>query len=80
MNVETCRSCNQPVVFARHERTHKPAPINAAPSADGDILIFAAGDGGLPLYRLLPPAKRFGRTDLRVSHFANCPKASRWRR
>jgi hypothetical protein len=75
---DTCRSCGVAVIWALHATTLKEAPINAEPSADGNVRLMPR-EGKLPLYVVLGTAARFGKTGLHRSHFADCPRAARWR-
>lgn len=77
--VEQCQSCGADIVWALHERTLKPSVVDAAPSAAGSLVLVARSSGP-PLYRVLAPVQRFGRRDLRQSHFETCPQAPSWRR
>lgn len=77
--VERCATCGAPIVRAIHERTLKPSVIDAEPHPVGDIAITPRSSG-MPTYRVLPVAQRFGRRDLHRSHFATCPDARTWRR
>lgn len=75
---DRCRSCQAPVIWAVTERG-KDMPVNAEPSVDGTIQLVEQA-GRPPLARVLKVADRFGKTDLRRSHFADCPNAPKWRR
>jgi hypothetical protein len=75
--VEHCRTCNRPVIWAVTERA-RTMPVDALPVKDGDIQLVQ-GDAGLPTARVLKVAERFGKKNLRTSHFATCPQAERWR-
>lgn len=74
---EPCRSCAAPVIWAVTTRG-KAMPVDAVTDADGNLVLEARVDGP-PLARVLPVAKRFGRRDLRMSHFVACPQADQWR-
>lgn len=76
---DVCGSCGAPIVFAIHVRTLKRAPINGTPSPDGTIELIPR-EGMEPLWRDLKPQQRFGKKNLRRSHFTDCPQADRWRR
>lgn len=76
---DTCGSCGRAFVWAVHETTLKPAPILLESSADGNIALVER-PGQAPMYRVLSVTARFGRHDLRKNHFADCPKAERYRR
>lgn len=75
---DRCRTCQQEIVWAV-TRNGKDMPVNVEPEKDGNIRLTER-PGMAPLADVLPVAKRFGRTDLRTSHFTNCPGADRWRR
>nr|MDT0658065.1 hypothetical protein [Micromonospora sp. DSM 115978] len=75
---EPCRSCAAPIIWASSETTLKPMPVNAEPSKDGTVQLIKR-DGEAPIARVLKVAQRFGRKDLRLSHFADCPDAPQWR-
>ena len=76
--VDKCDSCGAGIVRAIHERTLKSSVVDAEPSKDGNIELVAAQ--GAVIYRILSTEKRFGRTNLRMSHFATCPNADSHRR
>jgi hypothetical protein len=76
---ELCGSCGKEIVMAVHERTLKPGPICVETSDDGNVVLIER-PGLPPLYRVLNATQRFGRTGLHKSHFADCPKADRYRR
>jgi hypothetical protein len=76
---DRCRSCQAPIIWAVTERG-RDTPVNAEPSADGSIALVDQGAGRTPLARVLKVADRFGRTNLRRSHFADCPSAPKWRK
>lgn len=77
MNVERCRSCGQPVVWAVSSTTGRPAPIDAEPAgpAGGNVELVELDDGRVE-YRV-----HHGATEpaYRRSHFATCQTADRWR-
>lgn len=75
--IGSCDSCPTPVIWCTTTRNER-MPVDAAPVADGDI-VLKARHGGVPLAVVLPVAQRFGRV-LRVSHFSTCPKADQHRR
>lgn len=78
--IEKCSTCQADIIWAIHERTLKPAPINAEPEppGKGDLLLFASV-AGKATYSMIAVAKRFGRR-LRTSHYATCPQAGQHRR
>ena len=66
-----CRSCHAKIFWLKNEKTGKLAPIDAAPSQDGNIEIEA----GKGIYRVVGKAP--GR---HTSHFVTCPAAGVWKR
>lgn len=78
--IAQCGSCHAPIIWAVTDRDRK-MPVDAAPVDDGDIHLTDRTHLGLePLAVVLPVAKRFGKRELRMSHFATCPQARAWRR
>lgn len=76
-----CRSCRAPVIWLEHAKTGKPAPIDAEPVPDGNILVDPLNGA----YRVL--AERSQRelasaqgSNLYTNHFVTCPQASAWKR
>lgn len=82
---EPCRSCHAPVIWCITEQA-KTMPVDAEPSAAGTLTLqwrersSALPGGAPPLAKVVRADLRFGRTDLRTSHFATCPQASAWRK
>jgi hypothetical protein len=76
--VDDCRSCHRPIIWAVNEKTLKVMPLDADPAPTGNIAI--AGANKALRCRVIPPHLAYGRTDLRLSHFATCPHADKWRR
>jgi hypothetical protein len=74
-----CGSCQAEVIWATTTRGRKML-VDAAAYEDGTIVLELQHGGLAPLARVLPVTKRFGRKDLRKSHFAMCPQAAQWRR
>lgn len=71
-----CRGCGQRLLWLKHEITLKPAPIEAEPSDNGNILIDTAAGTyrimkGQPLPGVFPALHR--------NHFAGCSAANRFR-
>lgn len=65
-----CQKCNTEVVWLWHKDTNKPAPIEAAPSENGNIFVKNK------LYRMatkdeIEKAKAIGKL-LYLNHFATC--------
>jgi hypothetical protein len=73
MRVAKCQKCAAEIVWVEHHKTHRLAPIDSQPSADGNILV--TGD----LYELVPRDEREKVLRrgfvLRKNHFATCPDA-----
>jgi hypothetical protein len=73
-----CRSCRAPIVWLHNERTRKRAPIDADPSADGNVLV----DRTAGTYRTLGPDGRdHARAEgvaLHTNHFSTCPQSASW--
>jgi hypothetical protein len=72
-----CGSCQAEVIWATTTRG-KAMPVDAATDPDGNLVLEPRVDGP-PLARVLSVARRFGRKDLRTSHFVACPQADQWR-
>lgn len=79
MKVERCSSCNAEVVFAQNPKTLKLMPVNFAPSAGGNVRLTER-PAGPPLAEVVGRDLAFGRSDLRLSHFATCPRAASHRK
>lgn len=75
---ERCQKCGAAVLWLRHKETDKPAPIEAAPSENGNILVQGS------LYRIATDdekekAKKIGKA-LYLNHFASCEFAKSFRK
>ncbi len=68
-----CSACGAPIIWAKHEKSGKPNPIDADPCPDGNVLL--RGD----FYMLVPKAERVDWPKLHKSHFSTCPEAQRFR-
>jgi hypothetical protein len=70
-----CRSCGATIIWARHATTGNLAPLDAAPSPIGTILIkngvYSVPDAQ---GRLLNPDA------LHTNHYATCPETAQWSR
>jgi hypothetical protein len=80
--IESCRSCRRAIIWAKNVVSGRLAPIDAAPSAAGNVHLTSRQ--GIPSYAVLgPPAiaamSSTVQARLRTSHFASCPDANRWR-
>jgi hypothetical protein len=78
VNTEACRSCGKPIIWAVTVRGND-MPVNVDPQPDGNIQLVER-DGMAPLAKVLKVADRFGKTNLRTSHFVDCPQARKWRK
>ena len=90
METGTCRSCQQPIVWALTEK-RKSMPVHATRDSAGKVVPWEAGREGnlvdtgrtafgrlgaqVPVVKVV--RKGFGRW---VSHFAHCPNAEQHRR
>jgi hypothetical protein len=74
-----CATCEAQVIDALHWRTLKPSVVDAEPSPEGTINLIVQSERP-PIYTILKEEQRFGRRDLRVSHFATCRDAASWRK
>lgn len=74
---ENCRSCGTKIVWAV-TKNGRDMPVTAEPRGDGNVHLIDR-PGMAPLAEVLGVAKRFAKT-MRVSHFADCKQADRWRR
>lgn len=70
--IKHCRDCNAEIIWLKHERTRKLAPIEADTAWGGNIEM----DLGAGTYRLV---KVEGRHKGHRSHFMNCPAAAQRR-
>lgn len=77
--LDECGTCKATFVWATHQTTLRPMPVDVEPSADGNLALAVAGAGTLTC-RVVKPELAYGRRDLHKSHFATCPDAPKWRR
>ena len=77
-----CRSCEAPIVWARHKDTLRLAPIDAGYTDQGNVLLYG-GESKSPFYTVgeevdmyTRPANMPTRT---TNHFATCPSAGEHR-
>lgn len=68
-----CNSCQADIIWTISS-AGKRAPIDYLPTAEGTIAVEKR-DLELPHSRVVEQRLRFGRKDLRTSHFATCPNA-----
>lgn len=74
-----CGSCGEPVLWLKHARTGRPAPIESRTDAErGNILVDL--DAGT--YAIIPagPEREQHRGWLHLNHFVTCPQAKTWRK
>lgn len=75
--MDHCRSCRAPIDWRVNLRTGRPAPIDADPVPDGDVLVMADGRHSV-IGRAdpTPPADmlRF------KNHWSTCPDAKAWKK
>jgi hypothetical protein len=74
--IDKCKACDAPIVWAKTPNG-KVIPIDAEPSPDGNVVLFAGPGSGelLAFFRNVKGAHR-----LHKSHFATCPNADRFRK
>lgn len=84
---DTCRTCPAPVVWRKHERTGKAAPVDRYPVPTGNVVLV-----GADAYRVLTKAEMAEMDtpkldglgdpdpDRYTLHFATCPDAPTHRR
>ncbi len=74
---DQCRSCHAPILWLVNESTQKPAPIDAVPTPDGNILVNGNGT-----YRVLKASERDdppeGSYTRHTNHFQTCPDAAKF--
>ncbi|WP_009473848.1 hypothetical protein [Rhodococcus sp. JVH1] len=78
---EQCRSCKAPIRWARTQHG-KHIPINAEPSASGNVLLDHIGGvlhAGVMRGNQLAAIRRTDRP-LFLPHFVDCPNAGEWRK
>lgn len=77
MQPPTCEKCARGIVFVRHERTQRLAPIDAVPTPGGNCLI----DPTNMTYKIIPPQEQAQYPgQLHKPHWATCPYAAEFRR
>jgi hypothetical protein len=79
--IETCSTCHAPIIWALTSKTLRRIPIDPDPVPNGNILLGTNEDPERPpLAVTLSVPQRFGKAELRVSHFVTCPQAAAHRR
>jgi hypothetical protein len=79
--MSNCQSCGASFFWAIHERTGRPAPVNADPTADGNIAIrFETAHNGIQaVYRVLGKSENYDGARY-TNHWMDCPDREEWRR
>jgi hypothetical protein len=75
--IDHCRSCAATIIWAS-TRGGKSMPVDADPSADGNVEVQRFPDNTVFADVLTQPPLAGG-TTLRKAHFATCPDAANWR-
>lgn len=71
-----CRSCQADILWVVMAKTGKKNPLDFEPSDKGNVFINERGKGiALTATGKAEIELRFGKVDLRLSHFATCPNA-----
>lgn len=68
-----CRSCSAPIEWAEWADSGKAVPLDVDPAENGNLAVVAG-----KVHRFTADDARLGR-ERRVSHFATCPDAGKWR-
>lgn len=76
----SCRSCGAPIRWARTVGAGKSMPLDAEPSADGNVQLVGPHEAAVVLAGLDLYAAQQAGVPLYVSHFATCPHAANHRR
>lgn len=86
----TCRSCGQPIIWARSKKTDKPMPVDPDPSPEGNVQLYRNDETGKVTFTsysaeyaagIRAKAEAAGRPcTLRTSHFQTCPHADQHRK
>ena len=75
--VTACRSCGAPVRFVPMAGTGRLNPLDAEPTANGNVVVGVDGVGryvARHAAELPPDVPRY------VSHFSSCPDRDAWRK
>ena len=77
----TCRACHAPIFWAITDKGRR-IPLNVAPRRDGNVLISRRGGvtHASVLSRVQAAGARASGKDTYTSHFADCPRASTFRK
>lgn len=71
--IDLCDTCKRPIIWRTHERTGKPAPIDAAPDPAGNIVLLDNRK-----YRVVSPAMPEP-GEKHTNHYQTCIDAAAWR-
>lgn len=69
----SCRSCGAPIEWAKWADSGKAVPLDVEPAVNGNLAMVAG-----KVHRFTYEDFKLGR-ERRVSHFATCPDADKWR-
>lgn len=72
--MSTCRSCGTEVLWLTNQNTGRRAPIDAAPSPEGNIVV----DEERGVYRIVPRESWALFPERHLNHFVTCPQAKKW--
>lgn len=76
---QNCRSCGAAIYWLKHVNTGRPAPVDANPSPNGNIVIeLEGGTYGICGKDVACQLGYMGE-ERYVNHFATCPMAAEWR-
>lgn len=78
MKIGKCRSCGAEIIWAYMLPGKKAAPIDAAATYDGNIVLRDHGSS-VVAHILAPGDHRSDNEPTYTSHFATCPDADEWR-
>lgn len=86
MRLSRCSACPASIVWATNDKTLRTMPVDAEPTADGNVILTDNAHGGPPSAHVLTKAETsdpglFPPDGPRhTSHFATCPNAADFRR
>src|SRR5579885_959085 len=75
--VDHYASCNAPIIWLGHVKTHRLAPIDAEPSESGNIFVRRQ-EGTYEIVARADLEMARMRLRLHLNHFATCPQAHAW--
>jgi hypothetical protein len=71
---DACRSCKAPIIWLEHVRTGKRAPIDAAPTPEGNIVVSLPSG----TYRIAETPDLVEREPLHTNHDDTHPACAVW--